>query len=63
MSLQSIHFDDCKMMKVNGSINKLWAQWFCKYKDCCGENPKKVIHYDKLYDYFLDYFSDSDHSY
>ena len=45
---QSI-FDCCKMMKmmkVNGSIEKLWTHngfVYFKYKDCSEENPKKEL--------------------
>ena len=51
------------MMKNNGSIERLWTFngfVYFKYKDG-GENSKKVVTYEELYDYFPDDLSDSEY--
>ena len=34
------------------SLSSTTALKFFKYKDISSENPKKILHYDELYDYF-----------
>ena len=53
---QSI-FDYCLKMKRAGIIEKLWSYNGIvnfKYKDDRFETPKKLLHYDDLYEYFDD---------
>ena len=52
MSLNQSIFEYCKMMKVNGFIEKLWTHngfVYFKFKDRCKENPKKVINYQTIF--------------